>query len=541
LNADLAELIADFDPDQLALEAERLYCEGSLIRFLRHAWPYIDPSTFIDGWHLHAIAEHLEAVTRGEIRRLLINIPPRHCKTLLTSVAWPVWTWAQEPDPDNPRIGPGTRFLCASYGAKKAQEDGVTARRLIASDWFQTLWGDRVVIAEDRDNQIQYDTTAGGSRISTGIPESLGRGGVIRLIDDPHKPDDPESELIIDSQIKAYKEVWQTRSNDPSAGAEVIIMQRLGDRDLSGHILDTGDVVHLCLPAEYDPQRHCVTTLPWSDPRSTDAEPIWPERIPSRELRLIRERLGPYAWAGQFQQSPEPRGGGVIKREWWQVWPPPDEEEFWNRTYHDTAGKPLVRTLYPDWHHVLISCDTAYTEKTTNDWTAVTVWGAWSDRRGHPKMMLMGAWRDRLELPDLKIRLLETIRRRKADTILIEAKASGLSVAQELRRLLRDSEARVITIDPKGDKLLRLHAIVPLFTSSLIYAPNTTWAEAVIDEVGRFPHGKHDDFVDSTSMALSWLRRNSIAQLATEYEEAAREALMFRGQVRTIPHEYGVA
>jgi hypothetical protein len=197
--------------DPLALLAElellesREACEESLIEFLRQAWPCFDPAPLVINWHMEVVAEHLEAVSRGEIKRLLINIPPRTGKTSLCAIAWPVWTWTQKPDPEYPLLGPGVRFLCASYGATKAQQDGVTARRLIASPWFQQRWGDRVVISKDRDNQEQYDTTAGGSRISTGIPESLGKGGMIRMIDDPHKTQEAESELAQLRQFPGQK------------------------------------------------------------------------------------------------------------------------------------------------------------------------------------------------------------------------------------------------------------------------------------------------------------------------------------------------
>ena len=170
------------------------------------------------------------------------------------AVAWPVWTWIQQSIEEIGCVGLGVRFLCAAYGANKAQTDGVTARRLIASTWFQERWGKLVQITPDRDNQEQYDTTAGGCRISTGVPESLGKGGAIKIIDDPHKTEDVESPDVIRKQTRAYDEVWRTRSNDPQYGAEVISMQRLGEFELRGDLLerDGGDVVHLGLPLRFE-------------------------------------------------------------------------------------------------------------------------------------------------------------------------------------------------------------------------------------------------------------------------------------------------
>jgi len=241
---DLDELLSVAGPllleslQQDILADERRICEASLYEYLVRAWPQFDPAPFTGAWHIQAICEHLEAVSRGEIRRLIINIPPRHSKTSIVAIAWVTWTWAKQADPEYPLLGPGVRFLCASYGAKKAEEDAVTARRLIASNWYQRLWNHRLVIAKDRDNAGQYDTTAGGSRISTGIPESLGKGGIIRILDDPHKTTEVESQTVVEGQVRAYNEVWRTRSNDPQQGAEVIIMQRQAEGDLSGYLLE---------------------------------------------------------------------------------------------------------------------------------------------------------------------------------------------------------------------------------------------------------------------------------------------------------------
>jgi predicted phage terminase large subunit-like protein len=520
---------------------DALACEASLYTFLQRAWPWFDPAPFVGGWHLEAIAEHLSAVSAGQIKRLLINIPPRHCKTLLTSIAWPCWTWAKAPDPENPLVGPGVRFLCASYGANKAQGDGVTARRLIGSTWYADRWGDRVQISPNRDNQEQFDNEAGGSRISTGIPESLGKGGIIRLIDDPTKTDEVESEKVSETVIRAYDEVWTTRSNDPTNGAEVIIMQRLGERDLSGHVLDRGGFVHLCLPAEYEPARHCRTSIGWSDPRTEEGEPLWPERFDAGWMRRQAQQLGPFAWAGQFQQSPVPRGGGIIRRDWWCVWPPEDEEDSWVREV-EVDGVMRSRTRLPDFEWICVSVDTAYTDKQQNDWSACSVWGVF-EWRNRPRIMLLHAWQERLELHDLVERIKETARRkgREADAVLVEGKASGISVVQELRRLTREEEFQLIAIDPKGDKTARAHAVVPLFTGGLVYAPKTKWADLMIDNVAQFPRARHDDLFDTATQALMYMRRTGLAQLASEVEAEQDAALWFHGRKRSVAEEYGLA
>ncbi len=471
----------------------------------------------------------------GEHQAIIVS----NCKTLLAAISWPVWTWALPPVEGSILQGPGVRFLCASYGSNKAQGDGVTARRLIGSTWFQELWGDRVVIEKSRDNQEQYDTTAGGSRISTGVPESLGKGGVIRLIDDPSKVDEPESEIMRQSTIRAYDEVWSSRSNDPTAGAEVIIMQRLADTDLSGHVLDRGGFVHLCLPAEYDPRRHCTTRIGWTDPRTEEGEPLWPERFPESWLATQATALGPFAWAGQYQQSPVPRGGGIIKSDWWACWPPDGEEDSWTR-HVEVDGEPVRRTLFPDFDYVLVSVDTAFETKQSNDWSACTVWGVFEDRARRPKLMLIEAWRERLELHELVQRIRDTATRRKADAVLVEGKASGLSVIQETRRLMRGDEFQLISIEPKGDKVARTHAVVPMFTGGLIYAPKRKWSDMVIDEVSSFPRGRWDDLHDSCTQALSYMRKVGLAQLVNEVERDELDAMTFHGRKESVAEALGV-
>lgn len=519
-------------------------CERSLFEFYKRAWPHFDSSRYVYGWHLEAICDHLEAVTAGHIKRLLINVPPRHSKTSAVAIAWPAWTWARATDTMYPLQGPGVRFLCAAYNATKAQADGVTARRLIGSTWYQRLWGERVVITADRDNQEQYDTTAGGSRISTGIPESLGKGGSIRIIDDPHKTDDVESATTIERQIRAYNEVWKTRSNDPKFGAEVIIMQRLSQADLSGVVLGEGDVVHLMLPLEYEPTRHCVTAIGYEDPRGLDVETgerlegldeatgkvelgspiakqagaiLWPERYDENWVRRQADGVtgvGPFAYSSQYQQIPVPRGGGLIEREWWKLWEP---------------------RQYPDFGQLVASLDGAYTENQMNDPSALTVWGSYPDpQTGGPRIMLRHAWQAHLMIDKLIERVAETCKALKVDVLLIEGKASGISVAQEIRRIYGQRKWQTIVIQPKGDKYERLMQVAPLFANGLIYAPDRDWVDMVIDQITLFPRAKHDDLADSTSQALYWLRQHGVVMRREEYDEEVEEAKRYKKPVPVL-------
>lgn len=539
-DANFLRIASKLRTSDLRRQIDAAWYEGSLYAFLEAAWPYMDTVQFKPSKHQEAICEHLEAVTRGDIKKLLINIPPRYGKTNSVSIAWPAWTWAQQMKRGNPRIGPGVRFLCASYGADKAQEDGVTTRRLIASEWYQRLWGDRYQIAKDRDNQGRYDTTRGGSRISTGIPESLGKGGMIRIIDDAHKTKEVESEITRQSVIRAYDEVWSTRSNDPTNGAEVIVMQRLAENDLSGHVLERDGWVHLCLPSRYDSRRHCSTKIGWEDWREVDGEPLWPEQDPVEALERREKEIGPYAFAGQFQQSPVARGGGIIKDDWWQLWPPADEEDSWYTTQETEDGRTVRVLGFPDLDYVLVECDTAYTEKEENDWSACCVWGVFRDRANNPKIIMMSAWRERLELHALCQKIIKTCRHFKADLLRVEAKANGISVGQEIRRLTRDGEFQLMLDAPKGDKVARVHAVVPLFTGGIVYTPDRKWSQMVINEVSQFPKGRHDDLVDCVSGGLGYLRKLGLAKLTTESETDNYDAVLFRGNRDGVAVGYGV-
>lgn len=540
---DYAALLSKAAPE-LEDQLVREMCEGSLYEFLKEAWSSFDPAPFVGGWHLESIAEHLMAVNNGQIKKLLINVRPRSGKTGLVAVAWPTWTWALQQDERFPLRGAGVRFLCGSYGANKAQEDGVTARRLIGSNWYQKLWGDRVQIVKNRDNQERYDTEVGGSRINTGIPESLGKGGMIRILDDPMKTDEVESEKVREAVIRAYKEIWSTRSNDPTKGAEVMIMQRQAENDLSGYWLETGgpETVHLCIPAWYEDDRSCSTYvnghLFWEDPRVEEGENFWPERY-SPGQRAIDEALGPFAFNGQIQQRPNPRGGGIIRREWWQPWPPDDDIERWT--------DPEGRSIFPPWEIVVAYLDTAFTKKETNDWCAMVRLGVFGDTAGRPRAMLCGAWRERLNFRELIEKVKDTCRAGRVDILVIENKAGGNWVREELMKEMRDGEWIVVLDTPTVDKVARAHAVVPLFVDKMVHAPFMHdhqvwrgWAEMAISEIEAFPTGRHDDLCDALVGGLGYLRRNDLIKLSVEHDEDEREKKIFRGNPGGVASLYEV-
>jgi len=519
-------------------EAARL--EASLIEFYKAAWPTFDPAPYTHGWHLEAIAEHLEAVTYGKIRRLLITMPPRHSKTLLASVAWPSWIWTQERDDAHPLVGPQVKLLCLSYGDDLALDSALLMRRLVESDWYQERWGRRVQIRSDQEAKSKFDTDAGGTRISASFGGTLtGRGGDIKIIDDPLKADDAESDAKRDAVIRRYDGTLKSRVTDPRHTAEVMIMQRLHQNDLAGHVLAERDpeLKHLNLPAEYEPARTTVTSIGWSDPRKKDGDILWPERFGPKQLAPFKRSA--YEWAGQWQQRPEVRGGAIINREWWHAWEHPENK-------------------FPECSYIVASLDPAYTEKQENDPSGFTVWGVFQTRDNQNKIILMDAWRKRLALhgPDQPRLANETTaayakrtspkwglcewvahscRRFKVHRLLIENKASGIPVAQELRRLYFDDAFGVQLVDPKGlDKVARAYAVQTLFTDNLIFAPDREWARMVIDEAAVFPRGTHDDLVDSMTQALKHLREIGLAVRHEEQRSMNAHEMMFKSEPKPL-------
>jgi len=540
--------LADIDRNQLLTDLDRTDCEDSLYTFLQYAWRWVDPSPFTPGWPLEAICEHLEAVVDGEIKRLVINIPPRMGKSTVTSVCLPAWIWAQRYN--SPVSGPGVPILHASYALSLAMRDSVKCRRLIESPWYQKMWGDRFQLVGDQNAKARFANDKKGERMITAVEAKVtGEGGQVIIIDDPNAANEVLSAATIESTKEWWDGTMSTRLNDPKTGAFIVIQQRLGEDDLTGHILATDHGwTHLMLPMEYEPERSVVTSIGWKDPRTEPGELLWPERFDKPQVADLTRRLGPWKAAGQLQQRPEPKGGGVIKREWWQL-------------YSGAA--------YPPMDYVLASIDTAYTEKTENDYSALTVWGVFSgadagganryvasggrlmesteeaanfdsiiraERGGdQPRVMLMHAWQKRLQLHELIKEVAESCKLMKVDKLLIENKASGISVSQEIRRLYGHEDFSVELVDPKGqDKLARLYSVQHLFAEGMVYAPDKIWADEVITQCGVFPKGKHDDLVDTVSQSLRHLRKVGLLVRAPEWIAETHDSMRHTGAVKPL-------
>lgn len=533
--AQLAELIANTDPMQLLFDIEKAEAEESLVEFVRQSWHVVEPGQpYTHGWHIDFIAEHLEAIT-DEVElpdgtpynRLLINIPPGTMKSLITNVFWPAWEWG-------PRNKPHLRYVCAAHKVENlSARDSRRMRQLITSDWYQKRWGDRVSLAKDQNEKLNFVNNAQGFRIATAMTSLTGIRGDRVIIDDPHSVDSAMSEAQRDSEVTTFLEAIPSRLNNPISSSIIVIMQRLHESDVSGVILEKRlGYDHIMLPMRYDPDRAFPTKLGLEDPRSAEGELLFPARFPLEVVERDEAAMGPYASAGQFQQLPKPRGGGIIQDRWWQLW---NEDSF------------------PPLDYVVASLDTAYTKKSENDPSAMTVWGVFSqdvvaqagralDREGksyyiersfsqqHPKVMLLWAWEERLELHELIQKIEETARRFPLDDLIIENKAAGHSISQELRRLHLNARFGVRLLDTGAqDKVARLYSVQHLFSEGLVYAPDRSWADKVIQQCSSFPKAKHDDLVDTVSQAMRYLRTSGLLQRSKEVQEDIDQIMQHSG------------
>jgi len=543
----LGDKIIDVNASLIALD--RVECKESLAAFIRLAWHIIEPGQpYVHGWHIDALCEHLEAITDGVetpagiYNRLLVNIPPGTAKSLVVSVFWPAWEWG-------PMNMPHLRYVCASHSQDLAVRDSMRMRRLVTSDWYQARWP-HVKLVHDQNSKLKFETTATGFRQAAAAGSITGSRGDRVILDDPHSVDGANSDQMRQTTIQWFLEAVPTRLNNPATSAIVVIMQRLHEGDVSGVILEKDiGYDHLMLPMRYDPARAVPTMIGFEDPRQEEGELLFPQRFPEDVVERDERVLGPYATAGQFQQEPAPRGGGVIKRDYWQLW---------------------ESDIYPTCDLILASLDTAYTTKQENDFSALTVWGVFTGAKGEtanryidrtgisrdgtvqsamfdqglhirtgmdlsgslsPRVIMMHAWQEKLELHDLVVKVGETCRRMRVDKLIIEDKAAGHSVAQELQRLYGSAEFGVQLINPGAiDKLARLHSIEPIFAEGMVYAPDRSWADTVIQQTATFPKAKNDDLVDTVSQAIRHLRDIGLLARSVEVEEDLTRSMTHHGK-----------
>ncbi len=462
-------LLSETDLDN----AERELCRRSLAEFARRAWHVLEPAAELKwGWALDAICLHLEAVTDGRITRLLMNVPPGSMKSLLTGVIWPAWEWG-------PRGMPEMRFVGTAHEETLAIRDNRKCRDLIKSEWFQRLWP--LELSRDLDGKREFGNVKKGVRQARAFTSMTGVRGDRVILDDPISADNANSDAKLEAARIAFTETLPTRVNSDKS-AIVVVMQRLNERDVSGVIAELGlPYVHLCIPMRFEPARRCVTAIGWSDPRTTEGELMFPERFSEAQVSELERTLGSYGTAGQLQQRPSPRGGGIIKEAWFRYYTRRPRLEFRN-----------------------IHADTAQKTGEENDSSVFQCWG----RSTSGEAVLIDQVRGKWEAPELVIQARAFWHKHRGDTdersplraMLVEDKVSGTGLIQTLRR----EGIPILPVQRDKDKISRGHDAAPFIESGNVLLPeDAPWLSDFLAEAATFPGGAHDDQLDPMFDAIA--------------------------------------
>ncbi|WP_243288760.1 phage terminase large subunit [Geothrix terrae] len=444
---------------------------------------------YMHNWHLDLIADQLEACRRREIRRLIINVPPRSMKSILASVAFPAFWLGHDPS---------AQILCASYGQDLAEKLSLDCRQVIGSDWFRAIFPTR--LSRTRNAAHEFITTANGSRMATSVGGVVtGRGADLIIIDDPLKPEEAVSDLQRQKVNDWYDSTLFSRLNSKDQGVIVVIMQRLHLNDLVGHLAERGGWEVLSLPAiaEGPEEWHFRTMQGPQCHMRTPGDLLHPERESQAVLNELRSNLGEYDFASQYQQSPVPKGGALVKENWLMVYDPLQQPEHFDQ--------------------MILSWDTANKPSEFADFSVCTAWGV----KGKA-IYLVDVLRKKLDYPGLKQAVKEMSERWRPTKVLIEDKASGTQLVQEL---FSEGVSGVEGVKPEGDKIMRMHAQTGFFEQGRVYLPSQApWLEDYRKELLSFPVGKMDDQVDATSQALKWIHQHGQeAGIMTYYRSEARK------------------
>ncbi len=455
----------------------------SLYDFMVQAWDQVESQPFIDNWHIGAVCEHLTAVTTGQIENLLINIPPGCSKSLLCCVMWFCWEWANKPE---------TRFFYASYHQDLTTRDSVKCRALLSSKWYRSRWGKKFDFTDDQNLKLYYENTKGGYRLAT-TPGGRGTGEHPDriVVDDPHNVKQAESEL----ERKSIIEWWDLTmsSRGLSRGARrVIIMQRLNELDLSGHVLDkfASEWVHICLPMRFEKGRMRTTPLGFADPRLIDGELLTP-LFTEEAVTTLENRLGPQGTAGQLQQRPAPLEGGMFKRAWFEIVEGVHVEfdaliRSWDLAATDGAGDYTVGILLG--------------RRGDDFWILDMVRGQWSSGRRDDNIDLIAATDDTMYGKKVTIWFPQ------------DPAQAGKSQAELLSRHLTSAGYAAYYEVMSGDKEVRAQPCASRCWAGersnhkvkLVKAP---WNLPFLNEVCVFPNGAHDDVIDGLSLGYNKLAK----------------------------------
>jgi len=446
--------------------------------FARRAFSELYDQQFQDNWHIQSIAHALVDATLGDTRRLIIAMPPRSLKSFLGSICLPAWILGQNP---------GEKVVCASYAQKLSEDFAFQTRRLMQSGWYRSIFPNTRLDAKKSNLEV-LTTTRGGHRRATSVGGSLtGMGGNLVIIDDPIKAGDAHSEVARENAMQWYGGTVASRLDDPKKGRIILIAQRLHIEDMPGQLSAQGGWKMLELPlVEW---RDC--TIPIAHDRVVEREAgniLHPERIDEEEIALLRAEMGERDFEAQYNQRPMPPGGALFKGEWL-------------RRYSVGPKTHQIEGTFQSW-------DTAYDIEEQHDYSVCTTW-ALSGNRSY----LLDVYRAKLEFPDLEKAIYRLRKEWEADLVIVEKAGSGLSVAQNIRK--GNSNRWLQVLPPQGSKQDRASQQSPKFERGEIFLPeNSPWLKAFEDELLAFPHGKHDDQVDSVVQYLAALDKGRLLIMA---------------------------
>ena len=452
--------------------------EKRFIPFVKHVWP-----EFIEGDHHRKIAKKFEDIANGKIKRLIVNMPPRHTKSEFASYLFPAWMVGK-----NPKL----KVIQTTHTGELAVRFGRKMKNLVDTNEFAQIF-DECKIAADSKAAGRWETNKGGEYYAAGIGGAItGRGADLLIIDDPHSEQDALSDTALDS---AYE--WYTsgpRQRLQPGGSIVIVMTRWSTKDLTGQLLK----------AQTEPKADQWEVIEF--PAILPSEkPVWPNYWKLEELESVKASLSEAKWQAQWQQNPTSEEGSIIKREWWKKW---EEDDI------------------PDLVHVIQSYDTAFSKKETADFSAITTWGVFYPPNKGPHLILVDVEKGRGDLPELKKIALEQYKYWEPESVIVEQKASGTPLTHELRQI----GVPVLNFTPsKGnDKHVRVNSVAPIFEAGKVYIPDRRWAEEMIEECAAFPYGDHDDLVDSMTQAVLRFRQGNFVNLPSDFEDEPRDTHYMR-------------
>ena len=457
--------------ERLELLNARDACRDSFMEYIRYIWP-----GFIEGDHHRLIADKLTRVAKGELKRLIVNMPPRHTKSEFASIYFPSWMMGLKPD---------LKIMQTTHTADLSINFGRKVRNLMDTDEYQKIFPE-ASLAADSKSAGKWQTGGGGEYFAAGVGGAIaGRGADLLIIDDPHSEQDAMSLPLLDSCYEWYTSGPRQRLQP--GGTIVIVMTRWSTADLTGRLLNR--------QTENNADQWEVVELPAIFEDSGNV--LWPEFWKREELDAVKASIPVSKWNAQYQQNPTSEEGAIIKREWWQLWEKDDP---------------------PPCSYVIQSYDTAFSKKETADYSAITTWGVFSPSDGEGEaIILLDAQKGRWDFPELKAVAQEQYNEFEPDMVLIEAQASGTPLTHELRAM----GIPVVNYRPSrgNDKMTRVHAVSPVFEAGMVWAPDHVFADEVIEECAAFPFAPNDDYVDTTTQAILRFRQGNFINLYSDEEE----------------------